>query len=172
MPIWHDLTRTRSNSKTSCDKHAPHVCSPTDEDVELMCDAFCKLTTAMWFHVDLKHSEKHRWSNKCLQMTVLQLCHGHVRQHARRFFNKRCANDCVSGSCSFTSFDNVNAVQHLLQIHNFHIQVIEQVTHDRWEEFILDPAHIALAPCFGTHCQDMLVLPPMNSVNNVLKLST
>ena len=113
-----------------------------------MCDAFRKLTTAMWFHVDLKHSEKQRWSNKCLQMTVLQLCHGHVRQHAQRFFNRRCANDCVSGSCSFKSVDNLNAVKDFLQIHNFHIQVIEQIKHDRWEEFILGS---------GSHCLGSLL---------------
>ena len=106
----HAHRAPRRNSNTSCDKHVPHVWNPTNEEVELMCDAFRKLTTAMWFHVDLKHSEKHRWSNKCLQMTVLQLCHGHARQHARRLFNKRCANDCVSGSCSVTSVDDVHAV--------------------------------------------------------------
>ena len=35
--------------------------------------------------IDVKHCDKTKWSNKCLQVTVLRLCHGHVRRHAHFF---------------------------------------------------------------------------------------
>ena len=101
-----------------------------------MCDAFRKLTTATWFSIDVKHTEKQKWSNKYSQLTVLRLCNGQVRRHAHKFFNRRCANDVVSGSSSCQSVKNLNAVRDFLRIHNFHIHVIEPVTHDRWEDFI------------------------------------
>ena len=101
-----------------------------------MCDAFRKIKTATWVFIDVKHCDKIKWSNKCLQATVLRLSHGHVRRHAHLFFNRRCANDVVSGSTSCQSVENWNAVRDFLRIHNFHIHVIEPVTHDRWEDFI------------------------------------
>ena len=102
-----------------------------------MCDACRTIKTATWVFIDVKHSDKTKWSNKCLLFTVLRLCHGHVRRHAHICFNRRCANDVVSRSTSCQSVEILNAVRDFLRIHNFHIHVIEPVTHDRWEDFIL-----------------------------------
>ena len=107
----HDFER---NFKSSCYRPPPHFWNPSNEEVESMCDAFRKLTTATWFSIDMKYMEKQKWSNKCLQLTVLRLCKGQVRRHAQKLFNRRCANDVVSGSSSCQCVENLNAARDFL----------------------------------------------------------
>ena len=71
----------------------PHSWDPTDEEVDLMCNAFRSIAAATWFCLDTKRDEKPHWSNKCLQHCFLKLCEGRVQRHGQRLFNRRCVND-------------------------------------------------------------------------------
>ena len=102
-----------------------------------MCNAFRSVATAKWFCLDTKRNEKPRWSNKCLQHCILKLCQGRVQRHGQRLFNRRCGNDSTSGFGSFKSKENIVAVEDFLDMHDFHVTILEPTANAQCETFKL-----------------------------------
>ena len=134
--------------KTRKRKNPPSVThwNPTKKELTLMCAALKTCTQFSWSVLSAKSSEKSRWTNKCLQKSIITLTHGHVRRHAEQFFNSQCANDNLSGFGSSVTLTNVDAVCTFLDLHNSHVTVLENVTAEEVEKFQLGNG----TKCLGT----------------------
>ena len=138
---------TQSCSPIPC-KNMSGSWEPSEEEPILMCNAFSVMTTARW-EVLIKTTEsKPRWSNKCLQTCVLNLCVGRLQKHAKRVFNQRCFNDVVSGYGSFLSMEKLLAVAEFLRMHNLRLSILEEEDDGRCEEFILGSGSQCLGHLF------------------------
>ena len=148
-PFHVPKSKPRSPTKSASRSSRP-LWEPTCAEVNAMWDAFSALTLTRWEVLGHKTENAPRWSNKCLQRCVLNMCVGRLRKHATRVFNRRCCNDVASGYGSVLASENMLAVTDCLHVHHLFVSILEEKEDGRCEEFILGSGE----QCFGFFCLD------------------